>query len=233
MASPIIQIENLSFRYDTNSEFEMNIRNWTVNEGDTIFLYGPSGSGKTTLLGLLTGILKPQTGSLRILKQDFARLSSFERDRFRAIHMGYVFQQLNLISYLSVLENILISIWNAPKRYRSNRFKSPEEEARFLAKRLDIESSLSRYPHQLSVGQQQRVAVARALIGPPQLLIADEPTSALDDDRQRSFLQLLLDLASEYQVSVVFVSHNRQLAELFDSQISIQEILQGGKSNAI
>lgn len=228
----IIEIEGLKFAYHENSDFQIEIPHWSVESGKSVFLYGPSGSGKTTLLGILTGLIRPQSGSIKILGSNFSELNVFERDRFRALHIGYIFQQLNLISYLSVRENILISHWNAPNRFKSNRFKDAEEEMRFLTDRLEISQKLESTPKKLSVGQQQRVAVARALMGPPEILIADEPTSALDEDRQRSFLQLMLDLARDCKVSVVFVSHNRQLAELFDSQISIDEIIKSGAKNA-
>jgi len=201
--------------------------------GEKIFLHGPSGSGKTTLLGLLTGILKPSSGSLRVLGTSFHEISVLERDRFRAIHIGYIFQQLNLISYLNVLENILLSAWNSKERCKNSRFASSEDEARYLAARLEIDSKLDQYPNTLSLGQQQRVAVARALMGPPQLLIADEPTSALDDDRQNAFIKLLLESAKEFNVSVVFVSHNRKLAQFFDREVPLEDLCRGDHNDVI
>jgi putative ABC transport system ATP-binding protein len=227
---PMIEIHDLSFAYSAKTDFVLKIPQWSVSEGEKIFLYGPSGSGKTTLLGLLTGILTPSSGSLEISGSKFHELSIFERDRFRAMHIGYVFQQLNLISYLSVKENILISAWNSKSRFQKSRFASPQDEVHFLAKRLEIDSLLDQKPRFLSIGEQQRVALARALMGPPRLLIADEPTSALDDDRQEGFIQLMLELANEFKVSVIFVSHNRRLSHFFDRETSLESICRRGSS---
>jgi putative ABC transport system ATP-binding protein len=220
---PVIEVRDLIFAYPSNERVVLNIKNFSVGASQHVFLHGPSGSGKTTLLGILAGIIKAQTGSVRIMGHDFAALSTHERDVIRGDDMGYIFQMFNLIPYLSVLENILLPLHLSAAR-RSRLKEDPKAAALQLTTHLRIDHLLDRPVTSLSVGQQQRVAAARALIGNPRLVIADEPTSALDTDHREAFLQLLFAEAERVGSSVLFVSHDHTLKSLFQKAVSLTEI---------
>jgi putative ABC transport system ATP-binding protein len=227
----VIRIEDLLFRWQAKLTPCLDIADFQAAAGERIFLYGPSGSGKSTLLGLLGGVLVPERGSVRLLEMDLVTLSAAARDRFRADHVGFLFQQFNLIPYLSVIDNVLLPCrFSARRRQRAmNGGGSPADEAARLLDHLDLESGLRRRPAtQLSVGQQQRVAAARALIGRPEVVIADEPTSALDAERQVAFLDLLGRECREAGSTLIFVSHDRRLAAGFDREIDLPSINRSG-----
>ena len=190
-------------------------------------MHGPSGSGKTTFLSVITGILRPQTGKVRVLGQDLMTLSASNLDAFRGTHMGYIFQMFNLIPYLTLQENILLPCQLHPDR-KKKVAGDLSEEAQRLAKTLGIQEHLSHGVMELSVGQQQRVAAARALIGAPELIVADEPTSALDHDHREKFLKLLFEQCEVSASSLLFVSHDRSLAPSFDRSLSLSEINKAG-----
>jgi putative ABC transport system ATP-binding protein len=199
-----------------------------IERGERVFLFGPSGSGKTSLLGILAGVLAPRSGTVRVLGRDLSSMSAAERDRFRGEHLGYIFQMFNLIPYLTVLENITL-----PCRLNRNRRRrlgaiTPEAAAERLAERLEISDLLAVGVTELSVGQQQRVAAARALIGAPELVIADEPTSSLDEDRRSRFLELLFEIGADSGSTLVFVSHDRTLLSHFDRSLSLPELNEVG-----
>lgn len=219
---PAVRIQDLIFAYG-NREPVLDIENLEVPTGEKVFLHGPSGSGKTTLLGLVTGVLRAERGVVRILGTDLGGLSGGARDAFRGERLGYIFQMFNLIPYLTALDNILLPCQISRGR-RARVSGSLEQEARRLAARLEIESLLDSRPGELSVGQQQRVAAARALIGRPRLVVADEPTSALDSDRRELFLDLLFDSCTEAGATLLFVSHDRSLEERFDRSLSLTEV---------
>ena len=202
----------------------MNIARFSVNAGERVFIYGPSGCGKSTLLGLLSGVLTPQQGKLRLFDTDLTALSGSERDRFRVDHIGLIFQQFNLIPYLSVFDNVLLPCHFSSRR--SARAKTSgrtlTNEAERLLSHLSLDSALWQRPvTTLSVGQQQRVAAARALIGQPEIIIADEPTSSLDADRQNDFLNLLLQECKAAQSTLLFVSHDHQLTPHFTREVAL------------
>ena len=185
-------------------------------------LRGPSGSGKSTLLSLIAGIATPPPASVFVLEQDLARCSARQRDRLRADHIGYIFQQFNLLPYLSARANVELGVKFSPARRA--RLHANGETVTAAAIRLlsglgiaDVEQSAAA----LSVGQQQRVAAARALIGAPELLIADEPTSALDSDRRDEFIALLMQECAAQQTALLFVTHDQQLAKHFDRDLSL------------
>jgi len=194
--------------------------------GERMFVRGPSGSGKSTLLNLVAGVVTPQHGSVKLLGTETAALTGAARDRFRADHIGYIFQMFNLIPYLSVIENVWL-----PCRFSARRRAqvlasgtSVEAEAARLLRQLDLDSeALHRPVTKLSVGQQQRVAAARALIGAPEVVIADEPTSALDADRRAAFLDLLFRQCERERTALLFASHDASLAPLFDRTIELSE----------
>lgn len=220
----LIEIRDLQYTYEGQTAPTLRIPEFSVVRGEELFLYGPSGTGKTTLLEILAGVLKPHQGNIKILGMDFAKLSAAERDSFRAEHMGYVFQSFNLIPYLSVQENIELPLHLSPARRARLGSVDTELVIRALCGNLGIADLLGKKVGALSVGQQQRVAVARALLGKPDLLLADEPTSALDVDHRERFLKLMFELSELYGTTVVFVSHDRSMEKLFTRSISLDSI---------
>ncbi|MBA4226990.1 MAG: methionine ABC transporter ATP-binding protein [Hyphomonas sp.] len=215
MADPVIDIEGLRFAWKSGPQV-LDIDAFRVEAGERVFLRGPSGSGKSTLLGLIAGVLQPQAGRISVLGQDMNKLPAPRRDRLRADRMGVIFQMFNLVPYLSVTGNVLLPLRFSPAR-RKAAGNDPQAEARRLLARLGLqdESLLERRVSDLSVGQQQRVAAARALIGSPSLVIADEPTSALDADARDRFINLLSEEVERSGASLLFVSHDASLAGLF------------------
>jgi len=221
----VVELNNLQFRWNGQSQNTINIDELQVKQGEHVFIKGASGSGKTTLLNLLAGILVPESGNIKILKQDLGRLGLSARDRFRSDHMGIIFQQFNLLPYLSVMENIILPCQFSARR--SQQAGNLAQTADQLLDHLRISEELKhRKVTELSVGQQQRVAVARALIGRPELIIADEPTSALDADTRNDFLNLLFTEAEQQGSTIVFVSHDPYIAERFPRVLDLQEINQ-------
>lgn len=225
----LLTLSEVEFSYKSGQAPVLNIPTWNVEKGEKIFLFGPSGSGKTTLLETLAGILIPQKGTVQILGQDLAKLSSGQRDLFRAAHLGYIFQSFNLIPYLSVSENIALPFHLSAQRRSHLDGKSLSETLAFLCARLGISELREKKVIELSVGQQQRVAVARALLGKPELILADEPTSALDTDHREKFLKLLFELCQEFGSTLIFVSHDRGIEPLFDRSVSLISLQRGGR----
>ena len=234
--TPAILIQDMRFRWRRDLPEVLHIPELEVNQGERVFVQGASGSGKSTLLSLLAGVNLPTGGRIEILGETINRLPASRRDHFRSDHIGFVFQLFNLIPYLSVLENVTL-----PCRFSRKRMDKATEggkelfdEARRLLAHLDMadERLIHRPVTELSVGQQQRVATARALIGSPAIVIADEPTSALDHDMRQSFIRLLFQECDETGSTLLFVSHDRQLASLFERHIALDEInrLPGGNS---
>ena len=218
-----VDVQHLRFRYG-EGPWILDIPELTLERGSRAFLFGPSGSGKTTLLGVLTGVLDATGGEVRVLGEDLAALSGAKRDAFRAEHIGYVFQMFNLIPYLSVLDNITLPVrMHAGRRARLDG-KGVKETAALLADHLQIGNLLKKQVTELSVGQQQRVAACRALIGSPELIVADEPTSSLDFDRREAFLELLFQECERAGSTLVFVSHDRTLESMFSRTISLPDI---------
>jgi len=225
---PAAAIENLSFHWQAGDPDVLAIEKLTVSAGERIFIEGPSGSGKTTLLNLLAGVVTPTEGSVSVLGTDLSSLSGPQRDTFRADHVGFVFQMFNLIPYLSLVENVVLPLRFSARRQGRVRDNGGEanSDARRLLKQLglNVDALAKRAVTRLSVGQQQRVAVARALIGRPEIIICDEPTSALDTDTRRSFLDLLSKEVAAAGATLVYVSHDRSLEGLFDRTVKLAEI---------
>jgi putative ABC transport system ATP-binding protein len=223
-----VRIEGLRFRWGPDSPPVLALDSLVIARGERVFVEGPSGSGKSTLLALLAGVAVPQAGELEVLGERLDRLSGVDRDHFRAHRIGYVFQMFNLIPYLSMVENVALPCRFSPRRRAAALRRSPtlEQEALRLLAHLDLGDPAlrSRPVTALSVGQQQRVAVARALMGSPGLVIADEPTSALDADRRESFLRLLFEECRESGATLVFVSHDAALEGLFDRTLRLGEV---------
>ena len=187
-------------------------------------MLGESGSGKTTLLSLICGFLNPLSGSIAINGSTINKLSSKTKDEHRADNIGIIFQQFNLLPYANVIDNIVLPLYFS--KVRSANVTNQRESALNLCKQLRLPDDIDQYKaSSLSVGQQQRVAVARALIGNPSLVIADEPTSSLDTDAQQIFLDLMFEQISNNKSTLLMVSHDRSLAERFDRLIDINEVL--------
>jgi len=220
----LIEMKELSFTYPQQKKATLDIADFSVSKGEELFLHGPSGTGKTTLLEILSGVIKPTAGELKILGQDFMQLNDRQRDAFRAEHMGYIFQNFNLIPYLTVAENIELPLHLSPARKKRVGNIDLNLVIHALCGNLGIADILPKKVMELSVGQQQRVAVARALLGKPSLLLADEPTSALDTDHRERFLKLMFELAELYDTTVVFVSHDRTIQHLFSRAVSLAAI---------
>ena len=215
MSQVTVEIKDLKFSYGSNSILDLD--SITVKEGEMAFLFGPSGSGKSTLLELLAGILKSQSGTLKVAGQDLPSLTDVQLDRYRAENVGYIFQSFNLIPYLSVTENIQLPYLFQPASEVDTRLMN------HLIYELGLDLYRDKPVAELSVGQQQRVAVARALIKKPKIILADEPTSALDYDHREKFLKTLFTLCRENKITVLFVSHDRGIEKLFDRSISLLE----------
>lgn len=225
MAS-VIELKDVTFKWQPDQAPTLDIPSLIIEQGEHLFLKGPSGSGKSTLLGLLTGINTATSGDILALNQNLTALSASKRDRFRADHIGYVFQQFNLIPYLSVIDNVTLPCHFSQRR-KEKVSGSLANEAKRLLDHLRLPSNLLQKPViELSIGQQQRVAAARALIGQPEFLIADEPTSALDHDNREAFIELLMQQANRAQSTLIFVSHDPTLEPLFKRTENLQDINQ-------
>jgi putative ABC transport system ATP-binding protein len=218
-----LRIRDLEFSYKKDSPL-LKISSLVLKKGEKVFLKGNSGSGKSTLLSIVTGILSPQKGEVNVLDNNLGLLTQSQKDSLRGESMGYIFQLFNLIPYLSVLDNITL-----PCRIHSGRFKKLcslglFEEAQRLAQALSIEYLLNKPTNELSVGQQQRVAAARALIGSPKFIIADEPTSSLDYNQRENFIKLLMSECEKKETTLLFVSHDPTLAPFFDRSIEMSSL---------
>lgn len=221
--SPVVSITDLTFAWGAG-ELVLDIPSLHVAAGERLFLRGPSGSGKSTLLGLIAGILSPRSGQVRVLDRDLTTLGGMARDAWRAQHLGLIFQMFNLVPFLSILDNVLLPCrFSAEREKQAGGFGAARVEAHRLLTRLGLEGPTSegRSVAELSVGQQQRVAAARALIGGPSLIIADEPTSALDTGTRDDFLRLLIEECTGHDTALLFVSHDASLAARFDREIDL------------
>lgn len=215
---PLISVSDLTFAY--GERHVLNIPDWQLMHGESIFISGESGSGKTTLISLLAGLLKPTSGNISINANDITTMRPNELNKFRANHVGLISQQFNLIPYLSVIDNILLA-----NSFSDHTKKDVRREALQLLGQLELKKEIAdQKASQLSVGQQQRVAIVRALINRPLLLLADEPTSALDADNKQSFMTLLKEMTHEINLSLVFISHDASLAPFFSRSMALTEL---------
>ena len=226
---PAIELSNIDFRWgSTRNDFRIQVKDFRLEKMESVILVGPSGGGKSTLLSLICGILRPQNGVIKILGQDFERMSNSERDSFRADNIGIIFQQFNLLPYLSALDNVLLPLeFSLLRRKTSGEIKEKHNaEAKHLLKSLSItpETLGKQKAATLSIGQQQRVAAARAFIGSPELIIADEPTSSLDEKSQDEFLKQLFAEKTAKGASLLMVSHNPRIAKRFDRLVELSDI---------
>ncbi len=229
MSSPpsAIRITNLTFSWEPQDPTVLAIENLTVNAGTQTLITGPSGSGKTSLLNILSGVTVSNTGSVDILGQEMAALDAQARDKFRADKIGVIFQMFNLLPYLSILENVTLScMFSSKRRAAAQDEGGVEDQARYLLDALQLSPSEfgERPVDTLSIGQQQRVAAARALIGRPGLVIADEPTSALDARNRETFVNLVSKVCKENNATLIVVSHDEALFKHFEHRIDMETV---------
>ena len=208
----MIQTENVTFSYATNQNFKFP--DLECADGETLLVTGNSGTGKTTLLHLLGGLLKPTSGTITINKENILKLNNANLDAFRGKHIGMILQKSFFIEALSVLDNVVLASWIAKGS------KATDKALKILSD-LGLQDHVHKLPSQLSIGQQQRVNIARALINNPSLILADEPTSSLDDENALIVARLLNNLAKEYQSSLIVVTHDQRLKEVFNRQINL------------
>lgn len=232
-AETMIEMSEVAFSWPGPEGYHISINRFALDGGSRTLLLGPSGSGKSTLLSLLCGIAAPKQGTIRLLGTDITQLSSRARDRFRAEHIGIIFQMFNLLPYGSVVDNVVLPLSFArQRRERAQAAGSVETEAMRLLGELGLsKSQCQSAAASLSVGQQQRVAVARALIGSPEIIVADEPTSALDQARQANFLDLLADQVAQSASTLIMVSHDETLGSRFDQVLQLSDIIGRGDVN--
>ena len=224
-----IHLSNIDFCWGSEkNDFRIKVKNFQLKKNESVILIGPSGAGKSTLLSLLCGILKPQKGITQILGENIECMSDSKKDCYRADHMGIIFQQFNLVPYLSAIDNVLLPLHFSPARRQASgkiQSKTGAEAKRLLdalgiaSKTLGLQKAAT-----LSIGQQQRVAASRAFIGSPEIIIADEPTSALDEENQTDFLEQLFKQKDATGASLLLVSHNTHIAERFDRVIELEKI---------
>jgi putative ABC transport system ATP-binding protein len=224
MNPPAILLDHVEYAW-AHQPPVLSLPRLEIAAGERVFLRGPSGSGKSTLLGLVGGVLLPASGSVHLFGERLDTLGAAARDHFRADHLGFIFQWFNLVPYLSVLDNVLLPTLFSQRR-KEKAGPDPAAEARRLLAALGLAGAgiLQRPVTALSIGQQQRVAAARALLGRPRLVVADEPTSALDHDARSAFLELLLREVAAAEATLLFVSHDTTLAPLFHRTVLLSEI---------
>ena len=209
-SSPIVQVENIYKSYRRGSQEISVLRgiNLAITEGNFVALMGPSGSGKTTLLNLIAGIDRPDEGRLLVAGTDITRLGELDLARWRAHHVGFVFQFYNLLPVLSGLENVEL-----PLLLRNLTRKQRREHAMLALELVGLQDRVHHYPRELSGGQQQRVAIARAIVTDPTLIVADEPTGDLDKTSATEVLALLEQLNQEFSKTIIMVTHDPRAAE--------------------
>lgn len=207
----MIATKNVRFSYPNVDFLFPDLR---CQAGETLLITGKSGTGKTTLLHILSGILKPESGNVQIGETNIETLSDKHLDAFRGQNIGLVLQQSHFIASLSVLENIVLASWLSDKTKKT-------EKAKDLLKQLGLESQMHKNTSQLSIGQQQRASIARALINEPKVLLADEPTSSLDDENAEIVADLLSNLSKQYKASLIIVTHDQRLKDKFESVVEL------------
>jgi putative ABC transport system ATP-binding protein len=226
VTATVIEVRDLEFGWSTRQPL-LRIEYLAITATERVFVHGPSGSGKSSLLSVLAGLVLPQQGSLRVLGTEVPQLAAAARDAFRADHFGIIFQMFNLVPYLSIVENVTLPCrFSVRRRRQVEALGGPTREAQRLLQHLDLtgEARSAGAVMRLSVGQQQRVAAARALIGRPEIVLADEPTSALDADRREAFLRLLFRECEAEGATLLFVSHDRSLERLFDRSLALADV---------
>jgi putative ABC transport system ATP-binding protein len=207
----IVHVENLILKYRAGAESftALDIPDWRLDRGEQAAVSGPSGSGKSTFLNVLAGLLVPESGRVLVCDQDLPAMSEAGRDRFRARHIGYIFQTFNLLQGYTALENVLLGATFSPR-------KVDRGHVRTLLERVGLAHRLHHRPAQMSIGEQQRVAIARALARKPELILADEPTGSLDPRHTLEIVRLLREACRDEGCSLVVVSHEAAVVGAFE-----------------
>lgn len=205
---------------ETEHSFSLRIPTFTLSKGSEMVIVGESGSGKTTLLHLIAGIITPDEGSIMLNGTDIATLSEAKRDRFRAAHVGCVYQTFNLLQGLTARENVLAATMFSGKK------DNAEERSMMLLARLGLKEKMHRRPRELSIGEQQRVAVARALVNAPALVLADEPTASVDARNARTVIDTMRELAHDEGTSILVITHDAAVQAMFPTSVAIGDIVQ-------
>ena len=223
----MINIRELKFRYhgrgpDASSTFGMRVDAFAVPQGSSTALVGPSGSGKTTLLGLIAGTLRAESGTINVNDQAITGFSDSDLGRFRISNVGQVFQAFELLSYLTVIENVMLPWYIAG----GGRKGDVRKRAADLLRGVGLESKISARPGELSQGEQQRVAVCRAMLNNPPLLLADEPTGNLDQENKQNVVDLLVEQARRNSSTLLMVTHDESLLNKFDSALDMSHVAQ-------
>jgi putative ABC transport system ATP-binding protein len=217
----LIHAQGVEFSYPAGG-FLLRVSDLRINDGDKVAVTGPSGSGKTTLINLLSGILTPTSGSIKVVGLDIARLGVEDRQDLRILKLGLVFQEFELLEYLDVLDNILLPYRITPVLELD---ASVRERARSLATEVGLGDKLNRFPNQLSQGERQRIGVCRALVTRPAAILGDEPTGNLDAVNRDQVAGSLFRYSGETGAPLVIVSHDRELVERFDRSVDVTELL--------
>lgn len=217
----IVDLQNIEFAYSESDKLpSLVVPHWSVYAKEKVFVHGPSGGGKSTLLNLISGMLKPSKGEITVLGERLDKLSAHKRDRFRAMHIGYVFQQFNLIPYLNAIENVQLA-----HQFGKHRKTDALSQIQESLENLSLPANSWQKPcSTLSIGQQQRVAIARAVVNNPEILIADEPTSSLDEKNRDNFMSLLMNLVEQNGTTLIVVSHDLSLEKYFSRSQQLSDI---------
>jgi putative ABC transport system ATP-binding protein len=223
--SEAVVVTSLFYTWPGKQTPTLSIEEFRIAHGESVLLRGPSGSGKSTLLSAIASVIDIPPGGISVAGTDVGSLKGGAKDQFRSDHIGLIFQIFNLLPWLSALDNVLLPLRFSAKR-RSRVGANPERTATYLLEELGLghQDVISAPAMSLSIGQQQRVAAARALIGAPEIVLADEPTSALDEEAKTSFIALLKRECATANASLLFVSHDRTLQPHFDRTIEFADI---------
>jgi putative ABC transport system ATP-binding protein len=216
----MIELKNIKFSYP-NSDFHLSINNLSIDAGQKTAVIGPSGFGKTTMLNLLAGIIIPSEGKISVKNNLVNQLSDNERRDYRIKEIGFVFQDFKLLEYLSVLDNILLP-FRINKSLRLT--KEIRENAHVLAESINIKDKLSKHPSKLSHGERQRVAICRALLNKPSIILADEPTGNLDPANKAHIMDILFEYVNNYSSTLITVTHDHALLSGFDKVIDFEKL---------
>ena len=217
-----LEIKNLFFEWKEKKKFQLDLKSFKLKKRKKVLILGESGSGKSTLLNIISGIIKPSSGIIKINQINISDLSPKKKDYFRASNIGVIFQQFNLLEYISPLNNILLPCYFTG--FKSKNYNYFHEKAFYLADKLGIKKNIltQNKSKELSVGQKQRIAIIRAIINTPKLILADEPTSALDNKNKIKFIELLFEVCEQERTTLLMVSHDTSLTKHFDDNYLLE-----------